>query len=59
MTIIQGLIPPYESIPTLIAMTTDPLVPVRNRVENLLKEIESKNAGMVQVRNNEHNNKEE
>ena len=59
LTIIQGLIPPYESIPTLIAMTTDPLVPVRNRVENLLKEIESKNAGMVQVRHNENNNKEE
>ncbi|CAI5442496.1 unnamed protein product [Caenorhabditis angaria] len=48
LTLSQGLVTPGSSIATLIAMTTDPLDIIRNRIDNLLKEIDSKYAGMVQ-----------
>uniref|UniRef100_A0AC35U5H9 Nipped-B protein n=1 Tax=Rhabditophanes sp. KR3021 TaxID=114890 RepID=A0AC35U5H9_9BILA len=46
-TLQQGLVTPGSSIPTLIAMTTDPQVKIRYRIENVLKEIDSKYAGML------------
>ncbi|MFH4983111.1 hypothetical protein AB6A40_009820 [Gnathostoma spinigerum] len=47
LTLNQGLVTPGSSIPTLIAMTTDCLPNVRNKVENVLRDIDSKYAGMV------------
>ncbi|CAD6192097.1 unnamed protein product [Caenorhabditis auriculariae] len=52
LTLSQGLVTPGSSIATLIAMTTDPIQLIRHRVENLLKEIDSKYAGMVQSKAN-------
>lgn len=49
LTLSQGLVTPGSSIPTLIAMSTDPLTKIRNKVENMLKDIDSKYAGMVPV----------
>jgi len=49
LTLQQGLVTPGSSIPTLISMSTDLLPNVRTKVENLLKEIDQKYAGMVQV----------
>lgn len=49
LTYTQGLVTPGTSIATLIAMTTDPLPIVRNRVEGMLKDIDAKYAGMIQV----------
>ncbi|CAD5212245.1 unnamed protein product [Bursaphelenchus okinawaensis] len=43
----QGLLTPGSSIPTLIAMCTDKLPSIRGRIESLIKEIDSKYAGMV------------
>ncbi|KAK6732347.1 hypothetical protein RB195_016622 [Necator americanus] len=48
LTYTQGLVTPGTSIATLIAMTTDPLPIVRNRVEAMLKDIDAKYAGMIQ-----------
>lgn len=47
LTLMQGLVTPVCSIPTLIAMSTDPLHLIRNKVDGLVKEIESKYGGMV------------
>ncbi|CAJ0573496.1 unnamed protein product, partial [Mesorhabditis spiculigera] len=49
-TLNQGLVTPGSSIPTLIAMMTDPIPLIRNKVENLLKEIDTKYQGMVQTK---------
>uniref|UniRef100_A0A914CW65 Nipped-B protein n=1 Tax=Acrobeloides nanus TaxID=290746 RepID=A0A914CW65_9BILA len=46
-TLQQGLVTPGSSIPTLISMSTDSLPNIRTKVENLLKEIDTKYAGMV------------
>ncbi|VDK72975.1 unnamed protein product, partial [Onchocerca ochengi] len=46
LTLSQGLITPGSSIPTLIAMSTDRNTVVRNKVENMLRDIDSKYAGM-------------
>ncbi|CEF70691.1 Nipped-B-like protein [Strongyloides ratti] len=46
-TLQQGLVTPGSSIPTLIAMTTDPQIKIRYRIENVLKEIDSKYTGMI------------
>ncbi|UMM20868.1 hypothetical protein L5515_015971 [Caenorhabditis briggsae] len=48
LTLNQGLVTPGASIPTLIAMITDPVETIRNRIDILLKEIDSKYSGMVQ-----------
>ncbi|EGT52745.1 CBN-PQN-85 protein [Caenorhabditis brenneri] len=48
LTLNQGLVTPGASIPTLIAMVTDPVEIIRNRIDGLLKEIDSKYSGMVQ-----------
>ncbi|KAJ1354545.1 hypothetical protein KIN20_011525 [Parelaphostrongylus tenuis] len=48
LTYTQGLVTPGTSIATLIAMTTDPLTIVRNRVEAMLKDIDAKYSGMIQ-----------
>lgn len=48
LTLNQGLVTPGASIPTLIAMTTDPVDVIRNRIDILLKDIDSKYSGMVQ-----------
>ncbi|KIH55417.1 hypothetical protein ANCDUO_14426 [Ancylostoma duodenale] len=48
LTYTQGLVTPGTSIATLIAMTTDPLPIVRNRVEAMLRDIDAKYAGMIQ-----------
>lgn len=40
---------PGSSIPTLIAMSTDPIAAVRVRISNLIKETDAKYAGMVAV----------
>uniref|UniRef100_A0A158P7D5 Nipped-B protein n=1 Tax=Angiostrongylus cantonensis TaxID=6313 RepID=A0A158P7D5_ANGCA len=48
LTYTQGLVTPGTSIATLIAMTTDPLPIVRNRVEAMLKDIDAKYSGMIQ-----------
>lgn len=48
LTISQGLVTPGASIPTLIAMTTDPVEQIRNRIDILLKEVDSRYGGMVQ-----------
>lgn len=48
LTLNQGLVTPGASIPTLIAMVTDPVELIRNRIDILLKEIDSKYSGMVQ-----------
>lgn len=50
MTLNQGLVTPGSSIPALIAMTTDPVLTIRNKVENLLKEIDTKYGNMVQTK---------
>ncbi|KAL3993808.1 Sister chromatid cohesion C-terminus family protein [Acanthocheilonema viteae] len=47
LTLSQGLVTPGSSIPTLIAMSTDRNTLVRNKVENILRDIDSKYAGMV------------
>uniref|UniRef100_A0A915PUN3 Nipped-B protein n=1 Tax=Setaria digitata TaxID=48799 RepID=A0A915PUN3_9BILA len=47
LTLSQGLVTPGSSIPTLIAMSTDRNTLVRNKVENMLRDIDSKYAGMV------------
>uniref|UniRef100_A0A158Q833 Nipped-B protein n=1 Tax=Elaeophora elaphi TaxID=1147741 RepID=A0A158Q833_9BILA len=47
LTLSQGLVTPGSSIPTLIAMSTDQNILVRNKVENMLRDIDSKYAGMV------------
>uniref|UniRef100_A0A915BWJ3 Nipped-B protein n=2 Tax=Parascaris univalens TaxID=6257 RepID=A0A915BWJ3_PARUN len=47
LTLGQGLVTPGSSIPTLIAMSTDSIAAIRNKVGNLLKDIDSKYAGMV------------
>lgn len=49
LTLGQGLVTPGSSIPTLIAMSTDSIAAIRNKVGNLLKDIDSKYAGMVPV----------
>uniref|UniRef100_A0A0K0FWN9 Nipped-B protein n=1 Tax=Strongyloides venezuelensis TaxID=75913 RepID=A0A0K0FWN9_STRVS len=46
-TLQQGLVTPGSSIPTLIAMSTDPQIKIRYRIENVLKEIDSKYTGMI------------
>ncbi|CAD5216331.1 unnamed protein product [Bursaphelenchus xylophilus] len=43
----QGLLTPGTAIPTLIAMCTDKIISIRGRIESLVKEIDSKYAGMV------------
>ncbi|CAB3404907.1 unnamed protein product [Caenorhabditis bovis] len=48
LTLNQGLVTPGASISYLIAMTTDPVELIRNKIDNLIKEIDSKYAGMVQ-----------
>uniref|UniRef100_A0A8R1HHJ2 Nipped-B protein n=1 Tax=Caenorhabditis japonica TaxID=281687 RepID=A0A8R1HHJ2_CAEJA len=48
LTLNQGLVTPGASIPTLVAMTTDPVEAIRNRIDILLKDIDSKYSGMVQ-----------
>lgn len=48
-TLEQGLVTPGSSIPTLIAMSTDPLPSIRIRIENLIKDIDSKYTGMIAV----------
>lgn len=48
-TLEQGLVTPGLSIPTLIAMTTDSISGTRVRIENLIKEIDSKYSGMISV----------
>ncbi|KAK6104387.1 Sister chromatid cohesion C-terminus family protein [Brugia pahangi] len=47
LTLSQGLVTPGSSIPTLIAMSTDRNTLIRNKVENILRDIDSKYAGMV------------
>ncbi|MCP9261200.1 hypothetical protein DINM_004449 [Dirofilaria immitis] len=47
LTLCQGLVTPGSSIPTLIAMSTDRNTLIRNKVENMLRDIDSKYAGMV------------
>uniref|UniRef100_A0A1I8EA76 Nipped-B protein n=1 Tax=Wuchereria bancrofti TaxID=6293 RepID=A0A1I8EA76_WUCBA len=47
LTLGQGLVTPGSSIPTLIAMSTDRNTLIRNKVENMLRDIDSKYAGMV------------
>ncbi|VDK74707.1 unnamed protein product [Litomosoides sigmodontis] len=49
LTLSQGLVTPGSSIPTLIAMSTDRNTLVRNKVENMLRDIDSKYAGMVPI----------
>ena len=46
-TLEQGLVTPGSSIPTLIAMSTDPLPSIRIRIENLIKDIDTKYTGMI------------
>uniref|UniRef100_A0A915D8C6 Nipped-B protein n=1 Tax=Ditylenchus dipsaci TaxID=166011 RepID=A0A915D8C6_9BILA len=46
-TLEQGLVTPGSSIPTLMAMSTDPLPVVRIKIENLIKDIDTKYSGMV------------
>ena len=41
-TLQQGLVTPGSAIPTLIAMCTDPLPNVRVRIEQLIKDIDTK-----------------
>lgn len=48
-TLSQGLVTPGSSIAVLIAMSTDSLLVIRNKVEGLIKDIDSKYQGMVQV----------
>lgn len=43
----QGLLTPGSAIPILIAMCTDRVSIIRNRIESLVKEIDAKYAGMV------------
>jgi cohesin loading factor subunit SCC2 len=43
----QGLLTPGSAIPILIAMCTDRVVAIRNRIEALVKDIDSKYSGMV------------
>lgn len=49
LTLSQGLVTPGSSIPTLIAMSTDSIPGIRNKVENMLKDIDTKYSGMVPV----------
>lgn len=49
-TLEQGLVTPGSSIPTLIAMSTDPIQNVRIKIANLIKDIDTKYSGMVAVR---------
>jgi cohesin loading factor subunit SCC2 len=46
-TMIQGLVTPGDPLPTMIAMTTDSVSIIRNKIEPLLKEIDQKYSGMV------------
>jgi hypothetical protein len=43
----QGLLTPGSAIPILIAMCTDRVVGIRNRIETLVREIDTKYSGMV------------
>lgn len=43
----QGLLTPGSAIPILIAMCTDRVPAIRNRIESLVKEIDAKYSGMV------------
>lgn len=43
----QGLLTPGSAIPILIAMCTDRIPAIRNRIESLVKEIDAKYSGMV------------
>jgi hypothetical protein len=43
----QGLLTPGSAIPILIAMCTDRVSTIRNRIETLVKEIDAKYSGMV------------
>uniref|UniRef100_A0A0N4V606 Nipped-B protein n=1 Tax=Enterobius vermicularis TaxID=51028 RepID=A0A0N4V606_ENTVE len=47
LTLNQGLVTPGSSIPTLIAMTTDSIPALRNKVDNVLRNIDAKYSGMV------------
>uniref|UniRef100_A0A0N5APU5 Nipped-B protein n=1 Tax=Syphacia muris TaxID=451379 RepID=A0A0N5APU5_9BILA len=47
LTLNQGLVTPGSSIPTLIAMTTDSIPALRNKVNNVLRNIDAKYSGMV------------
>ncbi|GMT16922.1 hypothetical protein PFISCL1PPCAC_8219 [Pristionchus fissidentatus] len=47
-TLSQGLVTPGNSIHVLIAMSTDPIVTIRNKVETLVKDIDTKYHGMIQ-----------
>uniref|UniRef100_A0A183EAM9 Nipped-B protein n=1 Tax=Gongylonema pulchrum TaxID=637853 RepID=A0A183EAM9_9BILA len=47
LTLKQGLVTPGSSIPTLIAMSTDPEPRIRSSVERALRDIDSKYSGMV------------
>lgn len=49
LTLNQGLVTPGSSIPTLIAMTTDSIPALRNKVDNVLRNIDAKYSGMVPV----------
>ena len=43
----QGLVTPGDPLPTMIAMTTDAIPTIRNKIEPLLKEIDQKYSGML------------
>jgi cohesin loading factor subunit SCC2 len=46
-TMMQGLVTPGDPLPTMIAMTTDLIPSIRNKIEPLLKEIDQKYGGML------------
>ena len=48
-TLEQGLVTPGSSIPTLMAMSTDPLPVIRIKIENLIRDIDTKYSGMIAV----------
>jgi hypothetical protein len=48
-TLEQGLVTPGSSIPTLIAMSTDPLAVIRSRIEHLIRDMNTKYKGLIQV----------
>ncbi|KFD48385.1 LOW QUALITY PROTEIN: hypothetical protein M513_10737, partial [Trichuris suis] len=52
-TLQQGLIHPGQCMPCVIAMTTDPVEEIRSSSSSILKEIDSKYAGFVQMKSME------
>ncbi|KAI1712006.1 HEAT repeat associated with sister chromatid cohesion domain-containing protein [Ditylenchus destructor] len=46
-TLEQGLVTPGSSIPTLMAMSTDPLPVIRVKIETLIRDIDTKYSGMI------------